>query len=198
VLAVAGFLLSVGQFLDKYHISNRTKDRARLLLVRGFVYLDSVSIPDAPRATLVFLRVSLRFAIVLYLLSLILAGLAMYWLFRSVPEIAISIVLTIAIIQAGALYASWIDILSLAFLAALSFGAFFLLPIISFVILRLSFRLLYDRNSRFLRFMSPVVSIFFALVFLLQVPSLASEFGVEDYVSAALTFAFLSPVFVFV
>jgi hypothetical protein len=55
VIAVAGFLLALGRFLDKYHISLKTKDRARSLLIRAFVALDSISIPDLPRQVLIVL-----------------------------------------------------------------------------------------------------------------------------------------------
>jgi hypothetical protein len=54
-ITVAGFLLAIGRFLDKYHISLREKDAVRSLLVRAFVVLDSVPIPDLPRRTLAVL-----------------------------------------------------------------------------------------------------------------------------------------------
>jgi len=113
------FLVSIGQFLDKYHISSRAKDQARLLLVRGFVYLDSISIPDAPRATLAFLlrpreRIEMRFAIFLYLSSLVLIGLTLYWNFLSLPEFAIAIVLTISFLEALTPYIPWSAILQVA------------------------------------------------------------------------------------
>ena len=151
------FLVSIGQFLDKYHISSRAKDQARLLLVRGFVYLDSISIPDAPRATLAFLlrpreRIEMRFAIFLYLSSLVLIGLTLYWNFLSLPEFAIAIVLTISFLEALTPYIPWSAILQVA----AYFGIFFLVPVVCFIAVRLSFRMLYDRKSKLLRFVSPI------------------------------------------
>jgi len=203
VLAIAAFLVSFGQFLDTYHISNRLKDRVRLLLVGGFVYLDSISIPDAPRATLAFLlrprqRVTLGFGTCLYVLSLALTGITLYWLFYSLPEFAISVVLTIGIIGGLIQYVSWIHIFEGVLAALVWLTAFFLIPILSFVVLRWSFRMLYDRKSTFLRFVSPGVSIFIGLVLAVLLPLLSAELGfVDDYISVAFMFAFLSPVVIF-
>jgi hypothetical protein len=83
-IAVAALLQAIGKFLDDYHINPKTKDRLRLALVRAFVTLDDVPIPDVPRRTMIsFLRVDTRLGIrhvAVVVVASVLATSAMFWI----------------------------------------------------------------------------------------------------------------------
>jgi hypothetical protein len=53
LLALAAFIIAIGKFLDDYHISKATKDSARSVLVRIFVWLDDRTVPDLSKPILI-------------------------------------------------------------------------------------------------------------------------------------------------
>jgi hypothetical protein len=48
-LGAAALIVSVGRFLDEYHIRSDTKSKARDLLIRAFFYLETINLPDIGR-----------------------------------------------------------------------------------------------------------------------------------------------------
>jgi hypothetical protein len=196
-LALAGFLISLGQFLDKYHISLKTKDKARLLLVRGFVFLDGISIPDVPRAIFMVTlrpheRLSATFCLLLYMANLLVVLAAIFGVMNISWEFALGIMLTVVVFIAVFPHEDWWAKINL-----IDFFAFFFvgIPLASFLILRFVFKRGYDHKWRFVRILSTpltIISIVVAQAAALYVAYISGN--LDDYVTPGLVVGFTAPV----
>jgi hypothetical protein len=158
-ITIATVLVAVGQFLDRYHISSRTKENARLMLVHWFVALDDLMIPDLPRKLLIVvlrpdkrLNVILLFVLYAVYLSFCLILLILIPLQAGLLGIAI-IVMIMSIPMV--LFEPDVELWTRLFAAAFLLFFFLLVPALCFVILRIPFRRLYNSDKARVRFLSP-------------------------------------------
>ncbi|MET4065917.1 hypothetical protein ABID58_000691 [Bradyrhizobium sp. S3.2.6] len=197
-IAIATVLVAVGQFLDKYHISSRAKEKARLMLVRWFVALDDLTIPDLPRKLLIVVlrpdkRLSLILLFVLYALYLPfclillvsflleggLLGIAIIFMIMSAPYV---------------LFEPDVDLWKRLVVAAFLLFFFLIVPALCFMILRIPFRRLYNSDKALIRFLSPFAAGAILVIAIAAMLVALSLFDAEDVATSSLILATTLPV----
>jgi hypothetical protein len=158
-ITIATVLVAVGQFLDRYHISSRAKEKARLMLVRWFVALDDLTIPDLPRKLLiVVLRPDKRLSVILlFVLYALYLPFCLNLLIQFLLEAGLLGIAAIFVMASAPMVLFEPDVELRTKLLAAAFLLFFFLmvPALCFVILRIAFRRLYDSDKALVRFFSP-------------------------------------------